>query len=260
MWPDSLDYVFFILQPNEKAFMNEVRGMPGAGAVSPEPPKATGSLPAGSEAGALVVYNGAGGAEPALAGSGELGMPLGPPGGLLLPPGGVGMPGWELAAGGMPFLPGLGLPSVTTPGAPMSREEFERMQVRQCCTFCTALSMNCGNVLRFILWWYARLLLLCIALSFRKRQEGCKNCENIVQSGSDMGCIFQCRCVCMYKTIPHVNLSQCHLRKHLSCRKPGHLGLRWGIEGDGEYYFMYHYFLWVHSSHIETDWKGASPG
>jgi hypothetical protein len=122
------------LQPNEKAFMNEIRGMPGASAASPEPPGAT--LPAVAapedDAKALVVY---GGAEPTLAGSSELGgFPLVAPGGLLLPPG-AGVPGWGVTAGGLPLLPGLGLPGLNTPGAPMTREEFERMQV--CFSLCS---------------------------------------------------------------------------------------------------------------------------
>ena len=113
--------------------MNEIRGVPGASAAASEPPKAAGNPTTGAEAGALVVYNGGetSGAEPTLAGSGELGgPPLGPPGGLLLPPIGAGMPGWDLPAGALPFLPEMALPGVTTPGAPMTREEFERMQVR----------------------------------------------------------------------------------------------------------------------------------
>ncbi len=112
--------------------MNEIRGMPGA-AASPEPSKPAADPPAAADAagsdagakpdaGAMVVYGGGGGTEPALAGSSELGgFPLGPPGGLLLPPV-PGMPGWELAAGGLPLLPGMALPGLATPGAPMTRE------------------------------------------------------------------------------------------------------------------------------------------
>ena len=113
------------LQPNEDAFLKEVGGMPAAKRPADQPeasdtqPSANGTK---DDSKALVVAEGA---EPALAGSSELEQPFG---GLLMPPEAGNTP-WELGmAPPLPHLPLPGMEPDILQNAPLSREEFQRMQ------------------------------------------------------------------------------------------------------------------------------------
>ena len=147
------------LQPNEDVFLREMGGAPGAkpagspaeqpiaaqapassqpaaipGSSEPQPSGSSAALQASSEpkaaadSKALVVFSEA---EPALAGTGELGFPFGNAGDLLLPPE-AGMSPWEFGMGGLaPPMPHLPLPGAGPDlfqNAPLSREEFQRIQ------------------------------------------------------------------------------------------------------------------------------------